>query len=482
MDRHLLIGKFTLESLTSGLYVSPLDLYREYVQNAADSIDEAIGQGILKRGEEKISIIVSKSERTIRISDNGTGVGIEDIYENLIDIGNSKKRHTNSRGFRGIGRLSGLGYCKQLKFITSIRGEEKASCITYDAEKLKYLLSPQEDNRDSIDEVISNVLTIEEVPERENRHYFTVELKGVLPDSDLLNDKEVIPYLQQHLPVSFSEEFAWGSLIKQKLAQMDVELAEYTVSLTTDSDNMDICKPYQNNILVDRIRKINDFISDIIFVPFYSNDKVSAMLWYAETSFLGTVLKKDVKGIRVRQGNILIGDENTLRKCYREERFNNWMVGELLVFDENIIPNTRRDDYEKNAAYKELLDQFTDWANEMSKQIRQRSYERSLTQNDKKFLGDEGATDVINVETSLGTELDIYDMNDSDSVANTDLLSKLSLLMDMGKRKTKYNVLNLNSKFTVDQKQTLERVFDALYARYTDTKANDIIQTIIDAF
>lgn len=158
------------------------------------------------------------------------------------------------------------------------------------------------------------------------------------------------------------------------------------------------------------------------------------------------------------------------------------MVGELLVFNEDIIPNTRRDDYEKNSAYKELLSQFTEWANEMSRQIRHRSYERSLTQSDKKFLADESVTDVDGVDISLGTELDSYDMDDSDSVANTDLLSKLSLLMDMGKKKTKYNVLNLNSKFTVDQKQTLEHVFDALYAKYTNAKANDIIQTIIDSF
>ena len=174
MEHQLLIGKFTLESLTSGLYVSPLDLYREYVQNAADSIDEALEQGILKKGEEKISITVSESERIIKISDNGTGVGANDIYSNLIDIGNSKKRHSNSRGFRGIGRLSGLGYCQKLKFLTSIHGEEKASCIIYDAEKLKYLLSPQVDSRDSIDQVLSSVLTIEEIPERINKHYFRV--------------------------------------------------------------------------------------------------------------------------------------------------------------------------------------------------------------------------------------------------------------------------------------------------------------------
>ena len=161
-------------------------------------------------------------------------------------------------------------------------------------------------------------------------------------------------------------------MIKQKLVQMEVELAEYNVELRTDRTVIDICKPYKNKILADRIRKINDSISDINFVPFYSGEKVTAMLWYAETNFLGTVLDKDIKGIRIRQGNILIGDENTLRKCYKEERFNSWMVGELLVFNEDIIPNTRRDDYEKNSAYKELLSQFTEWANEMSRQIRHR--------------------------------------------------------------------------------------------------------------
>ena len=36
------IGKFTLETLTTGMYDSPKDIYREYIQNAADSIDNEI--------------------------------------------------------------------------------------------------------------------------------------------------------------------------------------------------------------------------------------------------------------------------------------------------------------------------------------------------------------------------------------------------------------------------------------------------------
>lgn len=46
MKRELVIGKYTLESLTNGMYASPLDMYREYIQNSVDSCDDAVETGI----------------------------------------------------------------------------------------------------------------------------------------------------------------------------------------------------------------------------------------------------------------------------------------------------------------------------------------------------------------------------------------------------------------------------------------------------
>ena len=40
------IGKFTLESLTTGMYNNPEIVYREYIQNAVDSFDNAISFGV----------------------------------------------------------------------------------------------------------------------------------------------------------------------------------------------------------------------------------------------------------------------------------------------------------------------------------------------------------------------------------------------------------------------------------------------------
>ena len=118
MSSKILIGKHTLESLTSGMYSDPFVVYREYVQNAVDSIDAAVRKGLLKSGEEKVIVHLTPVENIVSIRDNGIGIPSKDAEIVLISIGNSKKTSDTSRGFRGIGRLSGLSYCKTLSFFS----------------------------------------------------------------------------------------------------------------------------------------------------------------------------------------------------------------------------------------------------------------------------------------------------------------------------------------------------------------------------
>ena len=107
------IGKFTLESLTTGMYNDPEIVYREYIQNAVDSFDNAVEQKIMSPDDCRIEIIVDADRQEISIKDNGTGISKEKAVKTLLDIGNSSKTHTSNRGFRGIGRLGGLSYCKK---------------------------------------------------------------------------------------------------------------------------------------------------------------------------------------------------------------------------------------------------------------------------------------------------------------------------------------------------------------------------------
>ena len=42
-----IVGKDILEILTTGMYLDPLVIYREYIQNSVDAIDEALSENIL---------------------------------------------------------------------------------------------------------------------------------------------------------------------------------------------------------------------------------------------------------------------------------------------------------------------------------------------------------------------------------------------------------------------------------------------------
>ena len=109
-------GKFLLEILTKGMYSNPMHVYREYIQNSTDAIDQAIASGILSADEAAIHINIDCGKQTITIRDNGCGISADLAREILLSIGDSLKNGVDERGFRGIGRLAGLAYAKEVIF------------------------------------------------------------------------------------------------------------------------------------------------------------------------------------------------------------------------------------------------------------------------------------------------------------------------------------------------------------------------------
>ena len=132
MKRPPRIGANVLETLTTGMYVHPLDTVRELVQNAADSVRKAEEASLIKRGAGRIEIELGHNNRSVVVRDNGTGIPTEEIGERLIDVGMSDKDIEHDAGFRGIGRLAGIAFCDALKFRTSAKGENKATVLEFD--------------------------------------------------------------------------------------------------------------------------------------------------------------------------------------------------------------------------------------------------------------------------------------------------------------------------------------------------------------
>ena len=136
-----LIGKNVIETLTLGMYENALFIYREYVQNATDQIDIAVEERILnKKTDGYINISIIKDSKSISIEDNATGIKQAEVLKFLGDVANSQKDRTKRKGFRGIGRLGGLGYCETLVFETSYKGEATKSIISLNAKQLKKII------------------------------------------------------------------------------------------------------------------------------------------------------------------------------------------------------------------------------------------------------------------------------------------------------------------------------------------------------
>lgn len=484
MKLDITVGKYTLESLTNGMYSSPLDLYREYIQNAVDSFDAAVSTGIAKFEELHIDVEINTSEKSIKIKDNGCGISKDFAEKTLLDIGNSRKSRSVFRGFRGIGRLAGLGYCDALIFTTSALGETQKTIVRFDAKRLKELLMQRNEYNDSIHQVLEAIVSIKHAPEKSSEHYFEVALEKVEIASKLTNEDVVEEYLLQHSPLPFSKKFKWQSLILNKYQLLGERIDNYKVFLNVDGSIKELFKPYNNSFVADRVKKMNDYIQDISVIPFYRKDKLSAILWYAQANYFGTILDNSIKGIRIRQGNILIGDKSTCNQFFKEERFNGWLLGELHVFDTELIINSRRDDFEKNEAYYEFVESLSEWSLVLSKEIRKKSYDRSLSNEKKTLIEVDDNIDINNLETEDMDfacdydEASLLENGESQFLAENDFFDKLSMILNQKKGQTKYSALNINDRFTIDQKKVLERVFDVVSQEFDKKDAEKFITII----
>lgn len=495
----IIIGKHTLESLTSGMYSDPYVVFREYIQNAADSIDAAYRDRILKRGTDKITISLNPAGRQIIIEDNGLGVESKNAEKTLVSIGNSQKSSDNERGFRGIGRLSALSYCSELTFETSYAGEKVGTRVTFDAKKLSDLLMAKNDADVSIVDVLQKVYFVDTFPSRKTDHYFRVIMSGVEESSGLNKYSDVVDYLSQNLPVPYSPEFSWGKEIEKRLKGEGYLERKYNIYLSFGDKTVQMFKPYKDEFLVDKGKNITDRIKDVsIIIIQQASGKLSAIGWLAQTNYLGSIYDKAVKGIRLRKGNILIGDSQTLNVVFKDARFNGWSIGEIFAVDTQLVPNARRDNFEKNPTFFSLHEQLTTIAASIVKEIRTASLKRNneLANAVKKAeeLSKDADTALMN-GISFG-EKEIYKqkiINTKEqlvaSIANTATddffqeiaFDELDMLIGNIQGATNYKALNLSHSLSSVEKRVLAKVFDVIEI-ISPENSEILIEEIVSAF
>ena len=359
------VGKNILENLTVGMYENSFTVFREYIQNAADSIDKAIRIGLISEDDAVIDINIEYSKRTITIYDNACGIPMHEFEKKMTDVADSDKDRDTEKGFRGIGRLAGLGYCAKLIFRTSAPGEDKASTITWDGEKLKEIVDDPSQHPTS-DECIKEITKVEigNSPAKKEEHFFEVIMQDVIFESDdLLDVDRVKSYLCAVAPSPYLNHFTFTRKIHDFAKDNGFKIDEYRIII----NGSQIFKPYRTILYEGSgdLKKRYDEVKDIQFRIFKDKHGAPiAWMWFGITKYEKNIpVINEMRCIRLRKENIQIGDENTIGcpKFFKEPRGNGYFIGELFAVDKNLIPNARRDYFNPNPAAKQFEEELHDF-------------------------------------------------------------------------------------------------------------------------
>lgn len=339
------VRKRILSMLMFQLYSDERTIYREYVQNALDSINKAIDTHVLAQAKDGIvTIDIDEKHKKIKIRDNGAGIESANAVRTLLDISPSNKDGVNQAGMYGIGRLVGGGYCHELIFRTSAKGEAIGTQITFDVDKIWQMVEKEEEDYLAT-YVINKCTKRESIPAEESDHYFEVELNGVKDDAapSLLDVNAIIDYLREVAPVEYKPEFKNMLIYKSTADNPEFkERHEGLEKIQVIVGETRIQKQYGLSI-----KGTKDKINNLEY--FKIEDRIFGVLgwgWYALTKYTIQIPKEDkLAGIRLRAHNIQIGDASLLSgtNYWKEDRSNSYFYGEFFVTHPHIRPNGARD-------------------------------------------------------------------------------------------------------------------------------------------
>lgn len=336
------IGINILETLTTGMYRDPFVMYREYIQNSCDAIDEAVSRNLIAPEDGRVDIWLDDDKVTIE--DNGIGIPGESFVTTLYSIGDSDKSSNLNKGFRGIGHWCGLANCERITFTSKAAGENAESVMTCDAEKIRAMMLEHrlKTKLYSIDNVLSATIKFSTNPVNDiSKHYFRVEMER-LEGEEICDLQKIKEYLSFVAPVGYAGGFIHKDKIIEYAEAIGYEIPEYNIYIQGEA----ILKKYQ--LTFDTRSKGEDKIFSVKFEDITdSNGNLMAWLWYGVSTFKAQILSGcKMRDIRLRCKNIQLGGENTLQSLFSEARGLYYFVGEVFAVSNDLIPDSQRDYFE----------------------------------------------------------------------------------------------------------------------------------------
>ena len=360
------VGGDLLHLITAGMYDSPLILYREYLQNAADAV--------ASQGSGTAHVMIDRIRSQVAIRDHGTGLSPREAARRLIDVGRSSKDRRLDRGFRGIGRLSALAFADQVQFTTRSCATEPVTEVTWSGRKLRDPDLAQVDATTAIDRCTKiRQLLQGDWPER----FLEVTIDHIHRHaaSALLNEDAVRSYIGEVCPVPMANSFPLANEIREFLA---THTDYFVLDVRVNDDDAPVKRPFGETIpLTDRYAAAFERLETRL-IPTIDGSEPAAIVWLAHTPYAGSIPRGvGVRGLRARLGNIQIGSDRIFEHLFLEPRFNGWCVGEIHILDKRIVPNGRRDYFEPSPHQRNLENHIGAITHEISTRCRQASSQRN---------------------------------------------------------------------------------------------------------
>lgn len=360
------------------MYINPLTIFREYVQNATDAIDDAVSAGLLGSvSDGRVEINLDHIDRRIVIRDNGVGLSNAEFPFRMLSFGASAKRGTDARGFRGVGRLSSLGYVQKLVFRARAKGDTKVLEATWDGRIVKKLLGSTDAESD-LRSIVKEAVTLKRLdPGEYPAHFFEVELirPRRIANDRLLNETEIENFVGQVCPCPFSPDFTFGAEITALLATHGRAGRNYNIHINEAEEP--VYRPYRNEVAYSESKKA--VLHSLKSYEIESIDgEMAAIGWLVHHDYQGAIpVAQGVRGLRARVGNIQIGHDRLFHEVFPEDRFCSWTIGEVHVLDGRVVPNGRRDEFESNAHLDNIVAHLRPIGAEVARECRISSQKRN---------------------------------------------------------------------------------------------------------
>ena len=265
------VGPSILGLVTSGIYDDPLVIYREYIQNAVDELSRQNGI------EGKVEIAIDPRRKRVSICDNGPGLTYQECLEDLVPIAQSKKCLGRDRGFRGIGRLSGLAFAESVTFLTRTGGRDPVTRVVWSKTRLADRTSPiQATEPDFQDWVSVETLDDCDYPER----FFRVDLDGISRHAAgmLLNREAVRGYISEVCPVPLAPDFVFFKDVQELFPPHE---SPYSLRVDLDSEEQPIQRQYGSAIALAGNKEDQFHEFEEVRVPSVDGNGDAAVGWIA---------------------------------------------------------------------------------------------------------------------------------------------------------------------------------------------------------